>query len=116
MPFLVIQIFKKRDKHHVINSTVHKKKSAYDFSCVGDVQPTKHEEMFRCVSQWDRDDETAVITLTNFQENKVGQVTRGLRSDQHLMALAMVYTSPVCVMLLFLFRGCANFQLSLSVA
>ncbi|EMR67292.1 hypothetical protein UCREL1_5715 [Eutypa lata UCREL1] len=50
--------------------------------------------MFRCVSQWDRDDETAVITLTNFQENKVGQVTRGLRSDQHLMALAMVYTSP----------------------
>ncbi|KAK7756014.1 hypothetical protein SLS62_001957 [Diatrype stigma] len=68
--------------------------TVYDFTCVANVQPTAHQEMFRCVSQWGSGRGTATMTLTNFQENKIGQVTRELSSHQHLVAMAMVFTTP----------------------
>ncbi len=57
--------------------------------------------MFRCVLAWNKDDETAIITVTNFQINTVYFITRPLESNHHLVALAMIYTTPVCCTIMF---------------
>ncbi|RYP80912.1 hypothetical protein DL770_006070 [Monosporascus sp. CRB-9-2] len=67
----------------------------YEFTCVPPPEPTRHSEMFRCVSRWRTDEgATAVITVTDLRDNRIGVVTRSLLSYQHLFALAMVYTTP----------------------
>ncbi|RYP71094.1 hypothetical protein DL771_005028 [Monosporascus sp. 5C6A] len=67
----------------------------YEFTCVASPEPTRHSEMFRCVSRWRTDEgATALITITDLRDNRIGVVTRPLLSYQHLFALAMVYTTP----------------------
>ncbi|RYO74124.1 hypothetical protein DL764_010980 [Monosporascus ibericus] len=68
----------------------------YEFTCAPPPEPTAHSEMFRCVSRWRTDEGvTALITITDLRDNRIGVVTRELLSHQHLFALAMVYTTPI---------------------
>ncbi|KAI1397462.1 hypothetical protein F4819DRAFT_80148 [Hypoxylon fuscum] len=67
---------------------------AYSFSCQPETWlPGYHAEYFRCVSQH-TDTGTIVVTRTAFTQNTLNVGTRTRSTQEHLFALAMVYTTP----------------------
>ncbi|KAI1131666.1 hypothetical protein F5Y10DRAFT_262043 [Nemania abortiva] len=70
--------------------------SAYAFSCQPETWTPNynHAEWFRCVSAYASKD-TVKITRTDFTQNTIAIENRERRTDLHLFALALMYTTPL---------------------
>ena len=66
----------------------------FDCSRPEGFSPGIHAEQFRCVTQWTNND-TIVVTQTDFIQNTQAVQTRTRQTNQHLAALAVLYVSPV---------------------
>ncbi|KAI0105439.1 hypothetical protein GGR51DRAFT_188530 [Nemania sp. FL0031] len=73
--------------------------SAYDFSCQAETWTPNynHAEWFRCVSAYASRD-TVEITRTDFTQNTIAIEDRERRTDLHLFALALMFTTPASTM------------------
>ncbi|KAI0200408.1 hypothetical protein F4808DRAFT_428657 [Astrocystis sublimbata] len=67
--------------------------SLYNFTCQAQTTAADHLSMFRCVSAY-TDQKPITVTLTDLQQNPPVTQTRSKRTDQHLFALALMYTTP----------------------
>ncbi|TRX90787.1 hypothetical protein FHL15_008366 [Xylaria flabelliformis] len=68
--------------------------SAYDFTCQPETwTPGNHAEWFRCVSQYASQD-VVKVTLTDFSQNTIAVGMRTRHKYEHLVALALMYTTP----------------------
>lgn len=70
--------------------------SAYDFTCQPETWTAGiHAEWFRCISKHATQD-VVTVTRTDFKQNTIAVGTRTRHKYEHLFALALMYTTPVC--------------------
>lgn len=69
----------------------------YSFACQPETwSPGVHAEQFRCQSKHTSGG-PIVVTRTDFKKNTLNVGTRTRSTNEHLFALAMMYTTPVCL-------------------
>lgn len=69
----------------------------YDFKCDEETWSlsTTHGPWFRCISQYDST-KVDTLTKTDLVASQLDVETRTRHTNQHLFALALLYTTPVC--------------------
>ncbi|KAI0378498.1 hypothetical protein F5Y04DRAFT_146059 [Hypomontagnella monticulosa] len=68
--------------------------TAYAFTCVAETDlGMRSADSFRCMSKHTTNG-TIIVTRTAFRPNTIAIETRSRRTNEHLFALAMIYTTP----------------------